>query len=339
MLQIVTGMYFQPGLPLRRTQHRATLYTNCVFLPAEPIQLEVGRLLPETGFKPIMTLTVEVDEWLEVNQRDGETLGLISTGGQDLIDDLSLVLSFAFDATFSADRYLVMSLVEDGTTPRRRYGTPSGLLTRTFDPGVVIREDDTNRADAFIRTLIDLPRSDFERALRAIKRMVLAIRRAATDPTAAYADVVAALESLADDRFTTPIAWDQYDGEKSKKSTKPWRALNRGRRNASGGPSSRQTSWARGGGSSTRPRPGSGSRTSEQKRRGCPHRCAQAMSPACFRRHTRSARVTPTSSRLYLLRPGSSPGQRRPSWSRSLTGVARASYSPCRGCGGWHTML
>lgn len=216
MLQIVTGRFFKPGNPMRRNMVRDTLYTNCSFLPPDPVQLEVGRLLPPSLPSPISAVTVEVEEWLETVEDDGSESILVSTGGKELVDDLAFVLSFALDATFSRDHNLVHDLIEDAWEPTRRRDTPSAPLKRTFDPHTLVLEDAVADLDAFLLALIDLPQSQFERVMRAIRRMVRAVRGAVTDPTAAYTDIVTALESLSDPDVDAPVTWAQYPHGKAK---------------------------------------------------------------------------------------------------------------------------
>lgn len=111
MLQIVTGMYFRPGVRLNSTVHRAVLYTNRGFLRSDEIELPVGKLLPSTGFPRVSTVTVSVAEHLEAELPDGTDDILIATSGTELIADLADVLSFALNAVFSRDHDLVHRLV------------------------------------------------------------------------------------------------------------------------------------------------------------------------------------------------------------------------------------
>ena len=64
--------------------------------------------------------------------------------------------------------------------------------------------------------LIALKRGNFEAAMRAIRRIVRATQRAATDPTLAYVDFVAALESLSEGIEAPMPTWDRMDGRKRK---------------------------------------------------------------------------------------------------------------------------
>ena len=215
MLQIVTKKYFRVGVPLHSTVHRQVLYTNRSFLTPEPIQLPVGRLLPTAGTEPLSTVTVEVTEYLEAEDEHGTSAVLEATSGHALVDDLADVLSFACNSTFSRDVDLVRRLVPTSLdqTPR---GTAASLFRHTFDPAHILLEPELDDVTAFMQALLDLRRPSYEAAMRAIRRVVRAGRRAADDPTQAYVDLVAAIESLGEDGLTAPVPWEALDGRKRR---------------------------------------------------------------------------------------------------------------------------
>ncbi|HEV2974230.1 MAG TPA: hypothetical protein VGX69_04450 [Solirubrobacteraceae bacterium] len=67
-----------------------------------------------------------------------------------------------------------------------------------------------------MQNLLGLQRPYFGRAMRAIRRIAHATQRAVDDPTIAYVDLVAALESLSDGADTRTATWQQMDGRKRK---------------------------------------------------------------------------------------------------------------------------
>ena len=195
MLQIVTGMYFRPGVRLNSTMHRAVLYTNRGFIRSEEIELPVGNLLPSTGFPRVSTVTVSVTERLEAVRPDGTDDILIASSGKELIDDLADVLSFALNAVFSSDHDLVHRLVPASAADRRR-SSASNQLRGTFDQLLIVTDAEIEDLRGFMTRLLDLRRPEFEAAMKAIRRIVRAWQNVADDPTIAYTDIVAALESL-----------------------------------------------------------------------------------------------------------------------------------------------
>ena len=217
MLQIVTKMYFRDGVPLYTTTHRETLHTNCSFFAngRRPVDLPVGRLLGSTNFESRSTVLLEVVEHLEALNLDGTKSNHIATGGTELVDDLAAVLSFGLDAIFSRHHDQVQRLVPDeGVSPRRLSAV--GLFQRTFQPRRIVSDVDVADLRDFVTDLLALHRSGYVKAMRAIRQTVAATRRAVDDPTGAYTDMVAALESLWENELTIATTWDQYPGAKRK---------------------------------------------------------------------------------------------------------------------------
>ena len=214
MLQIVTGMYFRTGVRLNSTVHRAVVYTNRGFLPSEEIELPVGKLLPSTGFPPVSTVTLSVTEHLEAVFPDGRDDILIASSGTELIDDLADVLSFVLNAVFSRDHDLVHRLVPASSAERGRSSAAS-QLRGTFDPLLVVTGAEIDDVCGFMTRLLALRRPEFEAAMKAIRRIVRAWQKVADDPTIAYTDIVAALESLSAMGQAVPMpTWQNVDGRK-----------------------------------------------------------------------------------------------------------------------------
>jgi len=212
MLQIVTKMYFRDGVELYSTLHREVLYTNCTFLREDSVTLPVGELAPSTGTGAISTATISVTEHLEAELPDGTRSIQVATGGTELIDDIADVLSIGLNAIFSPNVDLVRRLVPD--TIGRPAGRDEPLFRRTFDPGRYVNDDERRKLRQFMTQLIGLRRKHFERAMRAIRHTVRATRRAAEDPTTAYIDLVAAIESLSEGAEVPAVAWERLEGRK-----------------------------------------------------------------------------------------------------------------------------
>ncbi len=213
MLQIVTKKFFRDGVPLHSRPQRRVLYTNRLFLHADVIALPVGELAPSNDHDAPAAVTTTVMGHLEAQELDGSEALLISTGGEELVDQLADVLSFALDAVFTRDRSRAARLVP----PRAGEDTStSKLFRRTFSSGRVVTEAEIEDLRAFETKLLALRRAEFEQVMRAIRRMVRAQQRAADDPTLAYVDLVAALESLSDSAPAPPFPWDRMDSRKRR---------------------------------------------------------------------------------------------------------------------------
>jgi hypothetical protein len=170
-------------------------------------------LAPSTDLKHISSVSVSVTEHLEAVRPDGRTESLISAGGDDLFDDLAFILSFSMNATFSRDYDQVRRLVPDRLDARRRLA-PANMFRDTFDPALVVKDSELDYVRAFTARLLSLKRPCYAAAMKAIRRVIRACRRAIDDPTLAYTDLVAALESLSKDEPVSAPSWSQLDGSK-----------------------------------------------------------------------------------------------------------------------------
>lgn len=216
MLQIVTKMYFRENVPLHSTVHRCVLYTNRWFLPmGGVIDLPVGQLAPSTGSRPVSTVTLSVTEHLEAENLDGSGFGLVATGGRELVDDLADVLSFALNSVFNRDGDLVRRLVPD-SLDAAAHESASKLFRGTFDPHRFVQDQELEMVRRFMIQLLALKRSHFEAAMRAIRRVMRGMQRAVDDPTVAYVDIVAALESLSEGTAAPALTWDRLDARKRR---------------------------------------------------------------------------------------------------------------------------
>lgn len=215
MLQIVTKMYFRAGVQLHSTVHRAVLYTNLSRLRADLVGLPVGELAWSTGTNPVSTATLSITEHLEAEHPDGRSSVLVATAGTDLVDDLADVLSFGLNAVFNRDGDLVSRLVPNTLDASSRTAGAK-LFRRTFEPHRFVTDAEIEELRRFLTQLLGLKRGYFERAMRAISRIARATQRAIDDPTIAYVDLVAALESLSDDTDAPAASWQQMDGRKRR---------------------------------------------------------------------------------------------------------------------------
>lgn len=215
MLQISTGKFFR-DVPLHETNHRRVLYTNVNFLGRSMIDLSVATLLPSNESKSVTTVTVEFVERLEAVRLDGTPEMMASTGGDQILDDLAFVLSFAFNATFGSDHDMVRRLIPVDLGSRGGRSSPARILRRTCDPGLFVDAAAIEDATSLIAKLMALSRESYEPVIRAIRQVVDACRRVAVDPTLSYTMFVAALEALSTGTSVGAVAWDALDGRKRK---------------------------------------------------------------------------------------------------------------------------
>ncbi len=215
MLQISAGRFFRPDVEINERPHRRTIYTNAWFPNPTPVELPVGTITGSTELGNVSTATLEAVDRLEAQRWDGTDDFLLATGGDDLIDDVAYVTTFVLNRTFSRNHDQVHRLVRPaGLTGRRREA--ASLFPHLFDPQQLVQPTEWDDLKQFMNDLLVLHREDFARVMRVIRNSVDATRSAIDDPTGAYTDLVAALESLGEDDLTTPATWDRYEPRKRK---------------------------------------------------------------------------------------------------------------------------
>lgn len=214
MLQVVTKKYFREGVPLHTTEHRRVLYTNRHVVTGKAVDLPVGSLQTSESLSASpFAFTATVVEHLEAKEPDGSDAVLVATSGEELIDDLAAVVSFRTNSLFSRDLDLVRRLIS-AQDPRER-GSAGALFKDTFDADRFLPDAEIDELRDFMIALLDLRRGPYESVMRAIRQIVRATQRAVDDPTLAYVDLVAALESLAVSPDEPP-SWERLDGRKRK---------------------------------------------------------------------------------------------------------------------------
>lgn len=214
MLQIAAGRFFRPDVPLNETEHRYTVYSNAWFIGDPPIAFPVGEVIASTEMGHTSSAMIAVLDRLEQQRPDGTDDFMIATGGTDLVDDLAYVMTFVLNRTVSRNHDQTRRLVTGVGALRGR--SANDLFPELFEPRQTVQPDQWDDLRRFMNDLLCLSRDDFARVMRVIRNSVDATRRALDDPTGAYTDLVAALESISDDKLSTPVTWDRYDGSKRK---------------------------------------------------------------------------------------------------------------------------
>lgn len=216
MLQIVQGAYFR-DVPLTDELQRAVCYTNLRASREQDLTFAFGRLLPSTAFRGPCTITIEAREQLEAVDWNGNPEVLAATSGDQLIDEIAAVVSFAVNVTCVRDGDMARRLIavrEDAGASR--IGAAS-LLRRTFDATVILKDEDVVDLDRFVRALVALERPSYEAAMRAIRRFVDATHIVEESPDLSYTLMVAALESLGQAATPRRATWSEYETTKRKR--------------------------------------------------------------------------------------------------------------------------
>jgi hypothetical protein len=214
MLQVISGMYFRAGVPLYETRHRRVLFTNANFLNADRIDLPFGYLTPGTNIRSPHSLMVHFTEKVEAVNEAGADEFMMSTGGDAILEDIAVVLSFALNACFTTSPQVAHRLIQEPSGSAHE-PVAADFLPETYSSlRTVVDPAEIEDLYAFIDRLLSLNRSAYESALLTMRRVVTANSRVAEDPTLAYTDYVAALERLSSDFAAPAITWERLDHRK-----------------------------------------------------------------------------------------------------------------------------
>lgn len=216
MLQIVQGRYYR-DVALTDVLQRAVCYTNFRAFRDQDLTFVFGRLLPSTAFRGPRTVTIEAREQLEAVDWKGEREALAATSGDQLIDEIAAVVSFALNVTCVRDGDMARRLIAVQSDARASGIGAASLLRRTFDAMVMLTDEDVADLDRFVRALIALERPSYEAAMRAIRRIVDATHIVEESPDLSYTLMVAALESLGQAATPRQATWSDYDRTKRKR--------------------------------------------------------------------------------------------------------------------------
>lgn len=220
MLQIVSGKFFKHE-KCYETLHRGTYFTNYRMLDGAPIVTSIGRLLPSTGRGGLGTMTYELTEKIEWAQ---PTPGLlISTGGQELVQDFAAVAAFALNITCSTDPDLMLRLTTSHGMDIKSRQHPQRYLRRVFDTEVMAESGDAEALNSFLQNLIGLKRAAYDGVIRAIRRYVTATHRIADETHLAYALFVMSIEAIAQTADVPLATWDDYEEGKRQRIDKALR--------------------------------------------------------------------------------------------------------------------
>jgi hypothetical protein len=202
MLQIASGMYFSSD-ELHETVHRRVVYSNALRVRADDIELPIGMLRFSTGHERFNPLVIEAVDRLDTLNPDGSESWHIATDGDELIDDVAYVVSFALNVVVTSSAETAARVIGH-RGGRGMRGSPEHLLRGTFDPSRFVTDEELEDVRRVCNQLLKLQRSSFEAAMRAIRRIVDASMLVADDPTLAFTLYVAALESLSGGQSNVP---------------------------------------------------------------------------------------------------------------------------------------
>ncbi|WP_210530744.1 hypothetical protein [Pantoea ananatis] len=213
MLQISNGNFFT-GNSFNETTHRSPLYTNMQFF-TDSFSLIIGKIYKSNKFHDSNIIIAEVFEKQETHDEHGNLNALISTSGHEMIDDFSLLISFYLNTLCTTSFNNATELLRVSPTSRRKTD-PRKYIHRFFDESVFIQDEEMKELNEFTYKLLNTSRSSYETSMKAMRRYVTAMARIADDFDAAYALLVASIESLAQYHTDYKTNWQDYADNKRK---------------------------------------------------------------------------------------------------------------------------
>lgn len=209
MLQLCNGNFLQTD-KLYKTLHRTPLYTNLA-IPQEGIDFCIGKILTSSMYLSPKVIICEVEEMQPSENLDGSLAVLISTTGQDLMNDLAHVISFFFRGLCTTSQAFTKQLLSGEKISGHK---PSDYISNFFDDRITVTQEQVLEFKLFFNKLVNSPRINYEKSIQAIRRYVTAAIRISDDLDAAYTLFVASIESLSQDALESEIDWSDVESKK-----------------------------------------------------------------------------------------------------------------------------
>ena len=212
MLQISTGKFFDIKETFDTT-HRGVLYTNYLMLGDDRISTPAGTMRSAVRWRDIETVVCEVVERQPKVYAPG---AVVSVAADSFINDFAAVSSFSLQRLFTPDRELAMRLLTAQKPPLGIPKLPKQYVSKVFEMSPPYDAQAPEKLSMFVSSLLKLERKSYLGAIRAIRRYVTAMHRLADDLDLAYALLVAAIESLAQEFDNFSPNWGDYDQNKRR---------------------------------------------------------------------------------------------------------------------------
>ncbi|MCU7366797.1 hypothetical protein N5E15_09300 [Pantoea stewartii] len=154
----------------------------------------------------------------------------IATTGEEIMQDLSCVLSLYFKCTCTTSLPQAELLLLRGKTPSTGK-LASHVISDIFDTMRRPNEKQIEGFKGFIEKLLNSPRIEYEKAIKAIKQYVVANNRIFDDVDAAYTLFVASIESLSQGESDLKLTWNDYEQSKREGLDKILKTIDEGTAN------------------------------------------------------------------------------------------------------------
>jgi hypothetical protein len=207
MLQINTGKLFTHGVG-RTNSLRGVLYSNLRLGTGYDLVTSAGTLRETDASSGSRAIVFEIEERMEA-QEIGPGV-LISHTIAPFLEDFSVVATFGLRGIVSPRHSTIERLLSNKDSPRY-LEAPGQFIRRYFDERIYVHSNEFETFERFVEELLALDRKSFLAAMRAIRTFVSALYRLAEDVSLAYALMVSAGESLAQNFDGHEPAWSNVN--------------------------------------------------------------------------------------------------------------------------------
>lgn len=181
----------------------------------DSFSLIIGKIYRSNKFHDSNIVIAEVFEKQETHDKHGNLNVLISTSGHEMIDEFSLLISFYLNTLCTTSYTQATELLKNSQTSRIQTD-PRKYIHRFFDESNFVQDEEMKELNEFTYKLLNTSRNSYETSMKAMRRYVTAMARIADDFDAAYALLVASIESLAQYHNDYKTDWQDYADNKRK---------------------------------------------------------------------------------------------------------------------------
>jgi len=193
MLQINTGKLFTRGVG-RTNSLRGVLYSNLRLAYEHDLITAAGTLRETDGARGNRAIVFEIEERIEAQETGPGVLASHTIA--PFLEDFSTIATFGLQGIVSSSPATVERLLSKAA-PSRNLAAPGQFIRRYFDEEIYVHSQEFEPYADFVEELLALDRRSFLAAMRAMRTFVSALHRLTEDVSLAYALMVSAVESLA----------------------------------------------------------------------------------------------------------------------------------------------
>ncbi len=210
MLQIISGKFYSDE-DCYHTPCKSVIYGNVGLF--NEINTSVVKIVPTShSDNKVSSYVVEYDNCLQ-KPKVFTGFAMIKIGDREIVRQVLLLCSFATNAIFDTDKYVVEKLCRNDGVSIKAQDTPSKYVEKTLSyRNLDITE--TEFIQSFIDNVIGLPRKTYKAVMEYLSMYNASLRLLDEDVALAYSTLVYCIESLSQKFDEYNPVWDDYEQNK-----------------------------------------------------------------------------------------------------------------------------